>query len=200
MVDVNPFETRDRRILAAALVEFETVGIKRARVESIAKRAGVGRATVYRVFADKDTLVNAVFQTKIDTQLERMDRALASQATIQDGLVEGLLVMMTYFRDDAMIQRLLAVEPESVEPWLAAKGSSMLAVARSHLADLLRAAEVPLPPDLDVEVVAEMAARLVHSTYAIPDGVIGQDDASLRRFARRYLVELLFPPVGAVGS
>jgi hypothetical protein len=40
-----------------------------------------------------------------------------------------------------------------------------------------------------------MAARLVHSTYAIPDGVIGQDDASLRHFAQRYLVDLLLPPV-----
>lgn len=192
---MTSYNERDQRILDAALHEFERRGIKRANVAAIAKRAGVGRATVYRSFADKDTLVTAVFQAKVDVQLARMDEAMASQERIEDGLVEGLMVVLTYFRDDALTQRLLAVEPESVIPWLAAKGTPILAVAREHLASLMRAADLPLPPDLDIDVVAEMAVRLVHSTYAIPDGVIGQDDASLRLFARRYLVGVLFPPV-----
>ncbi|MCW2779930.1 MAG: hypothetical protein JWR35_379 [Marmoricola sp.] len=189
MTDLTP---RDERILEAALAEFERHGIKRARVGAIAKNAGVGRATLYRSYPDKDALVTAVLTAKVDLSLAALDQVMIDYQTIEDRMVEGFVVMLKSFRDDSLLQRLIALEPESVTPWLTVKGGPILALAREHLAKVIQSADLRLPPDLDIEVVAEMAVRLLHSLYATPQGLIGRDDDSSREFVRRYLVSTLF--------
>ncbi|GGU59074.1 hypothetical protein GCM10010178_59100 [Lentzea flava] len=39
--------------------EFQRFGLRRARVEDIVRRAGVGRMTVYRKYESKDRLIQA---------------------------------------------------------------------------------------------------------------------------------------------
>jgi AcrR family transcriptional regulator len=190
MTDLTP---RDERILEAALAEFERHGIKRARVGAIAKNAGVGRATLYRSYPDKDALVTAVLTAKVDLSLAALDQVMIDYETVEDRVVEGFVVMLKSFRNDSLLQRLIALEPESVTPWLTVKGGPILALAREHLAKVMQSADLRLPADLDIEVVAEMAVRLLHSLYATPQGLIGRDDKSSREFVRRYLVSTLFP-------
>src|SRR3954470_9014792 len=57
-------ERRDA-ILAAALDEFAAQGFAAARLDDVAKRAGVAKGTIYLYFADKETL----FQELIRAQL-----------------------------------------------------------------------------------------------------------------------------------
>src|SRR3954466_11714211 len=57
-------ERRDA-ILAAALGEVAAEGFAAARLDDVAKRAGVAKGTIYLYFADKETL----FQELIRTQL-----------------------------------------------------------------------------------------------------------------------------------
>ena len=57
-------ERRDA-ILAAALDEFAAQGFAAARLDDVAKRAGVAKGTIYLYFADKETL----FQELIRSQL-----------------------------------------------------------------------------------------------------------------------------------
>src|SRR5215510_94781 len=57
-------ERRDA-ILAAALDEFAAQGFAAARLDDVAKRAGVTKGTIYLYFADKETL----FQELIRAQL-----------------------------------------------------------------------------------------------------------------------------------
>ncbi|MDQ6839989.1 MAG: TetR/AcrR family transcriptional regulator [Actinomycetota bacterium] len=52
------------RILAAARAVFARSGLD-ASLDGVAREAGVGVATVYRRFADKEALIDALFETKI---------------------------------------------------------------------------------------------------------------------------------------
>ena len=64
------------RILDAARTAFAESGLD-VGVEEIARRAGVGKGTLYRRFPTKDALVRAIFEDRLD-ELEAMaDRALA---------------------------------------------------------------------------------------------------------------------------
>ena len=181
-------------ILDAGLAEFERVGIRRARVEDVARQAGIGRATLYRRFADKDALVAAALMRKFELFMAQLDEVMAAQATLEDSLVEGFVALRRFTRDDPLLSRLLAVEPETVLPFLTVEAGPVLAIGREYLVRTIRDAGRELPDGVDAEVAAEMAVRLMHSLIATPQGVIAQDDESSRAFARRYMVDQLFPP------
>jgi TetR/AcrR family transcriptional regulator len=60
----NP-ERTSGRILAAALAEFAAHGFAGARVDAIARRAGINKRMLYHYFGDKEALFRAVLRKKI---------------------------------------------------------------------------------------------------------------------------------------
>lgn len=71
-------EQRPGEIIAAGLAEFSEKGFAKARLEDVAKRAGIAKGTIYRYFDDKETL----FMSAVES--------LATPAFADlEGLVEG---------------------------------------------------------------------------------------------------------------
>jgi AcrR family transcriptional regulator len=68
-------ERNRARILAAASAVFAERGLD-VSLDDIAARAGVGVGTVYRRFPDKDSLIDALFEEKIDRAVALADEAL----------------------------------------------------------------------------------------------------------------------------
>jgi TetR/AcrR family transcriptional regulator len=64
----NPERTR-ARILSAARREFAAKGIAGARVDAIARRAGVNKRMLYHYFGSKDGLFVAVLQRTLDERI-----------------------------------------------------------------------------------------------------------------------------------
>jgi AcrR family transcriptional regulator len=64
------------RILEAARDLFQQRGLS-ASLNDIAHHAGVGVATVYRHFPDKDQLVEGLFEQRIEALVTRMEQAVA---------------------------------------------------------------------------------------------------------------------------
>lgn len=69
---------RPREICAAALEVFADKGFAAARVEEIARRAGVSKGTLYLYFADKEDLFRAVVHDTIAPNLEMIRDVIAS--------------------------------------------------------------------------------------------------------------------------
>ncbi len=59
----------DERILDAALTRVLQVGIRRASLDDIARRAGVNRVTIYRRFTTKENLIDAMLAREIQRTL-----------------------------------------------------------------------------------------------------------------------------------
>ena len=78
----NPDRTRDR-ILEAAFVEFAAKGFVGARVDEIARRAGVNKRMLYHYFGDKEGLFGVLLRKKI---AERQARVAGSQCEFIAGL------------------------------------------------------------------------------------------------------------------
>lgn len=51
-----------RRIMKAALEEVNASGLQALRMEDVAARVGISRATLYNYFSDKEALLKAIFQ------------------------------------------------------------------------------------------------------------------------------------------
>jgi len=56
---------RHEAILAAALDEFSTRGFEAARLDDVAKRAGVAKGTIYLYFRDKENLFQELIRTML---------------------------------------------------------------------------------------------------------------------------------------
>jgi AcrR family transcriptional regulator len=71
-------EDRPREICAAALEVFAEKGFAAAKLDEIAKRAGVSKGTLYLYFEDKEQLFRAVVRDSIAPNVQAITSALAA--------------------------------------------------------------------------------------------------------------------------
>lgn len=183
-------------ILDGALAEFLAYGLRRTNVDSVAKRAGVSRATLYRRFESKDVLVQAVLVRECRRFFGSIAAAVDKLPTVRERLVEGFVVGMRYTRRDPLLSRLLSTDPEALLPYLTVNGGLVVAAARDFLvsqAEGLPGGDKPVD-GRDPAGVAELFVRLAISFALTPDSCIPlDDDESVRAFAISYLAVLMGP-------
>lgn len=71
-------EDRPREICAAALAVFAEKGFAAARLDEIARRAGVSKGTLYLYFADKEDLFRAVVRDTVAPNIDAVQAAVAA--------------------------------------------------------------------------------------------------------------------------
>src|SRR5579885_2290339 len=90
---------RPRQILAAALDVFGEHGLANARLEDIAKRAGLSKGTIYLYFPNKEELFREMVRQLIVTQLEEGEREFgASTNSANDALTEFMRKYWAFIR------------------------------------------------------------------------------------------------------
>src|SRR3954468_13113464 len=67
-------EERRVAILAAALDEFTACGYEGARLDDVAKRAGIAKGTIYLYFADKETLFQELVRSMVHPVLGTLEK------------------------------------------------------------------------------------------------------------------------------
>ena len=83
-------ERRRNEILKAAVEEFSRCGFDATRIDAVAKRAGIGKSTVYEYFPSKEDLFIAAGEQIVDEILSTLRDALRTSPTIRE-------VMTRYF-------------------------------------------------------------------------------------------------------
>lgn len=190
----GPEDRNQVRVLDAALLAFLDFGIKRTSMVEVARRGGLSLATLYRRFASKADLIQAVALWQARQFIDQVDAASQRQvdrdASAEDQIVELFVVFLDGLRGNKLLERLLKTEPEIVLPYLTVKGAPVIELGRDYLAEFITRlqAEGKLP-DYDPAPLAEMVARTALSMALTPQTVIPlDDDAAMRRFARDHVV------------
>jgi AcrR family transcriptional regulator len=112
--DARAAKTAARRdaILDAALDEFSAKGFASARLEDVAKRAGIAKGTIYLYFADKESLFQELIRAKMVPVVGSLELALATNLplrTIVDQAVE-IFVREVYDTRRKLVIRLMISE------------------------------------------------------------------------------------------
>lgn len=179
------------RILDAALAEYLAHGFRRTSVDDVARRAGIGRATVYRRFATRDELVQAVLARETSTFFAGIVAATKELPTAAEQLVEGFVVGLRDARAQPLLQRMLIDEPEMSIPFLTTQGGTALAIMREFLLRHFLAGARTKSGARPTEI-AEILARLCISLVLTPEtGLPVCTDEEARETARRYLAPLV---------
>ncbi|MEU0543358.1 TetR/AcrR family transcriptional regulator [Nocardia sp. NPDC005978] len=192
---IDDIDTMRTRILDAALACFAADGVRRTTMNAIAGGAGVGVATVYRRFPQKEQLVNAVLLRESSLLIAAVQNAVDEADTAEDQLVAGFATFTTEITNRGLLREILDSDRGTGGIDHSENGSPLLELGRGFLSGIIRRWQTDRTiADFDADLVAEIFARLAYSLALTPQGLIPLADTdSARRFARIHLIPLLHP-------
>ena len=131
-------ERNRRRILDAARVVFAERGLSGSH-DDIAREAGVGVGTVYRRFPDKEQLIDALFEARIE-EIADVARAAADHPDPWEALVGYLVRMQEVQSQDRGLKEILLGGSRGTERAVAAR--SLIAPLAAQILQRARSAGV----------------------------------------------------------
>jgi AcrR family transcriptional regulator len=146
------------RILDGALVCVGRVGLAKTTFDDVAKEAGSSRATVYRYFAGRNVLLEALVEREVGRLEIAVRAAVATATSLDEALTRAAVVAVEHLESIDALRFLLEHEPETVMPYLALDRANHAFAAGSAMAVEL------FEPWLDAPAAAragEWLARLV---------------------------------------
>lgn len=196
MVSEEDTDEMTTRVLDGAYEQFCRMGIRRSTMEDVARGAGVSRITVYRRFATKDALVEQVVRREFRRYFDQFLIDIQQARTAADRVVAGFVSALRAIRHNPLIGGLMATEPDVLVPAMISDGGHTLAAVQRFVAGQLRREQQAgnVSPAVDVELVAELMARVSSSFLLTPSHVVDlDDDEQVRAVARQFLVPMLEP-------
>lgn len=155
------------RILDATLATMADHGIARLSLEDVARRAGLSRQTVYRYFPSKGDLVEATVLREEQVFIAAMVSAAGRQRELESALRAAIEAAMRTGQAHALLNRLLATEPESLVALVTTDRGPVLSAARQALQEIL-SAWLPRVPKARLLLATDAVARLVVSYVVNP--------------------------------
>lgn len=189
----TPAETPDEtgeHILQAAHELFLTFGLRKTSIEDIARKAGIGRPTLYRRFADKDAIIRAVLSRESQRIVAEVVARVGSLRDPADMLVQAFVTATRLVSENPLSRRLLDTEPELILPFLTLNGGALID-AGHLLAAPARGVMEKAWPGADHTMLLEIFGRLFMSTIITRTREVGADDeVAVARMVRAVLGNL----------
>jgi AcrR family transcriptional regulator len=185
----------DDAYLDAAREAILAVGWSRTTLTDIARRAGVSRMTLYRRWPDTQTLL-ADLMTREWGQV--VSAAVDGDGgTALDRIARGVVATVRALRDNALLRRIVDVDPEVLLPYLLdRRGRSQEHVAESLAALIAHGQRAKSIRRGDPVVLARSLVLACHgftlSAHTMTDDAsrdadVSHLDAELEQLVRRYL-------------
>jgi AcrR family transcriptional regulator len=191
--DATP-EQQGRAIIEAASYEFADVGIRRANMDVVARRAGVSRSTLYRRFPNKEELLTAVMRDT-STQIGHHILTRVEGCTPAEAIIEAFRVGLDQVQTNPLLRRILVSEPDMIGTIFGFIGPDMelvLDTIATSVAKTLRSAGATMP-DQDLRIASELLLRLSTSLLQAESRAIDlSDDEAVAKFCEKFLVKLIW--------
>jgi len=187
--------TTSDQILKAARTLFVKHGLRRTSLDDIAAAAGIGRATLFRRYTNRDTLVTALIDKELASALNKIEEhSTAASSDPKQAFIAGFLAFIDIVRTNDLLHELLRSDPETVLPLMTIAGQDAVAIGRMFAQEKLEAInEAGVELTARPEQLAEMLARIGHSLALTPETVLPiNDDDALAEFARNTLIPMVF--------
>jgi AcrR family transcriptional regulator len=158
------------RILDAAGSVFREHGVAKSRMGHVAAAAECSRATLYRYYPTKETLVAAFAMRELEDMSRRVLGRIESERRLGDRLIEAIALAIEATRETPAIRPFL--EPESHELTVSIPtqvfpmGPALLAMLVSVVAS--HDGSERLRPELPPSEMLEWIVRLVLSLALVP--------------------------------
>jgi AcrR family transcriptional regulator len=169
-------------------------------MEDVARRSGVGRATLYRRFPTKAALIDAVVLAEARRFLQGSAEARSHATTFEDRMVYSTVFTVTFLREHSLLKKLLRTEPDALLPSLTVDAGAIIDFATDNSVVLLRdelyGADTTTPAqERHLRTVAELQTRLTLSFIVTPHTSINLETIDdTRAYVRNYLMPMITGP------
>ncbi|MEI8337090.1 MAG: TetR/AcrR family transcriptional regulator [Actinomycetes bacterium] len=179
-----------QRLLDSTLICLSRHGVAKTTVDDVAREAGVGRATLYRYFPNKQALINATFDSEVVRISAAIDNSGAEQIDLEEAVVAMMSVAANEVANHDALQFALSNEPDQVLPYLAFEGGEhfILLAARAFLPSLSRF----LPAEMVVRS-SEWCARIVLAFLVPSARLVIADEVVVRDAVRNFVLPGIVP-------
>jgi AcrR family transcriptional regulator len=179
----------EARAAEALLVCIARFGLSKTTLDDVARAAGCSRATLYRYFDGKATLVRRA----VEAELARLTGRAVHAASVETTLTDATVALVTTAARDLVahpsLQFLLVHEPESILGHLAFGPGDRVLV---RVGDALAPAFARWLSVGDAQRAGDWIARILRSYVLMPEPSIDLTDAVE---ARGFLLELVIPGI-----
>ena len=181
-------------ILTAAQECFERFGIAKTTMEDVARAADLSRATVYRNFDDRDSLIMASVVRRSRMKHDEARDYIANWPDFGDRIVEGVLNDVRRGRRDPMMHLLVSPGEMELSTQLLWRSGAAVELTHELWGPILTEAQQlgEMRKDVDVALLSEWIAELEIMFISQADDsieAVGRFRAKLRSF----LVPSLLP-------
>jgi AcrR family transcriptional regulator len=157
------------RILDGAIGVLSRRGATQLSMSAVCEAAGVSRATLYRYFAHREDLLEAVGEHVSRNFVEGINKAVAESRTPAERL-RGVLEFFIRYTAQVKTDRMLEIEPAFVLNFLRSHFPLHVAVFNDALAPLYDDIEAHLGIAVNRSLVSEVLLRAEQSTVVVPAG------------------------------
>jgi AcrR family transcriptional regulator len=160
--DDDPSAEIRANILAAAESCFERFGIGKTTMEDVARSAKLSRATVYRYFSDRDSLIMASVARRARMNFGPAREHIASWPTIGEQIVEGICHNVSRGFKDPMVHMLVSPSAMALANSLLVTSGKAVELTRELWEPILADAQErgELRADLDLPLLCEWISEL----------------------------------------
>jgi len=179
------------RILRAAIEVFAQNGFYATRVSEIAKKAGVADGTIYLYFENKDDVLVSIFEDRIGTLLQVLQKIADKDATTEEKLREIILLQLGALEEQRDLAEVITVNLRQSSRLLKQYASPLFGRYLEIIAGVMKQGQKD--GTIRSDISAGMAARALWGamdglalTWALgsPEGT--PDPARLRQSAKQF--------------
>jgi AcrR family transcriptional regulator len=181
-------EAREK-LVQAAVACIERDGFDRTTVASVAREAGVTRATLYRYFKDGQDLLRGAAIRVGGGILDRMERHVGKFDSAEERIVEAMVFLWREIPDDPLLSHLFLLKGDRAAVHELVSETTTEYAARI-LATLYERETRQAVFDRRMVERAEILIRLLW-TFLLAPGRLATSDHKLRAALRRWVVPMI---------
>jgi len=156
------------RVLEATARCAMKFSLQRTTVEDVARESGVSRATIYRYFpGGRDEIIASTVTHEMDKFFRGLAADVQDAGTFEELLVAGLMAAARRTARHELLQRVIAVEPQIVLPYITVESGRVLDMLASFVRPYAQA-DNPSSTVEDLDRKCDYVARLFLSFVEAP--------------------------------
>lgn len=147
-----------KRILESAIKVFAKTGYSDARIQDVAKEAGVSHGTVYIYFENKDTLFMSIFQEILGELIQYISSEIQKEKNAEKKIRRIISMQLDIIEENPDLTKLILIEFPRSGNFLSDSNTGVISRYIDLISDVLRQgiSEGIFSVELRTEIVATM--------------------------------------------